>query len=159
MAVAGTLGARLYISNTPLVDIEAAADSIADFSGLTYDNEVGLIENVGEVGRVFDLATFQAVADGRMFKLKAGFNDGQMAMTVGQDLSDAGQAALRAYANSPDQNTYPVKITLNGADASFDTMYFGVKVMSFRTQLGAANTVIKAAVQLEVNTPLFIGAS
>jgi hypothetical protein len=159
MAAAGTLGARIYVSATPLTDIEGSADAIGDFSGLTYDSEVGLIESFGEFGRQFDLATFQAVKDGRTYKLKAGFNDGQLQLTVGQDLSDAGQAALKSYAQATDQNTYPFKITLVGAGASFDTIYFGAKVMSFRTQMGAANAVVKAMVTLEVNTPIFTGAS
>jgi hypothetical protein len=159
MAAAGTLGARLYVSNTALANIEAAADAIGDFSGLTYDNEVGLIENFGEFGRQFELASFQAVKDGRAYKLKAGFNDGQLQLTLGQDLSDAGQLALKTYAEASNQNTYPFKITLNGADANYDTIYFGAKVMSFRTQMGAANAVIKAMVSLEINTPIFTGAS
>lgn len=159
MAVAGTLGARLYISDTPLTDIEGSADAIGDFSGLTYDNEIGLIESVGEFGRVFDMVNFQAIKDGRMYKLKGGFNDGQMQMVVGQDLTDDGQAALKGFAEASDQNTYPIKITLTGADASFDTIYMGGKIMSFRTTLGAVNAVIKAAVTIEVNTPIFTGAS
>ena len=159
MAATGVLGARLYTSATPLTDVEAAADAIGDFQGLTIATEIGLIESVGEFGRSFDLATFQAVADGRTYKLKAGFNDGQLQLTVGADLSDAGQAALKSYADASNQNTYPFKMTIVGADASYDTIYFGAKVMSFRTQLGAANAVIKAMVMLEVNTPIYIGAS
>jgi hypothetical protein len=159
MAATGVLGSRLYTSATPLTDVEAAADAIADFQGLTIATEVGLIESVGELGRVFDTVTFQAVADGRAYKLKGGFNDGQLQLTVGQDLTDAGQAALKSYANASNQNTYPFKVTLVGADANFDTIYFGAKVMSFRTQMGAANAVVKAMVTLEINTTIFTGAS
>jgi hypothetical protein len=159
MAATGTLGARLYISATPLTNTAAAADAIGDFQGLTIDTEVGLIENFGELGRQFELAQFQAVADGRTHKLKAGFNDGQIQLTLGQDLSDAGQAALKSYAEASNQNTYPCKITLVGAHADYDTIYFGAVVMSYRTQMGAANAVVKAMVTLEVNTPIFTGAS
>lgn len=159
MAAAGTLGARLYISATPLVDIGDAVDAIGDFSGLTYDYEIGLIENVGEFGKLFDLVTFQAVADGRTYKAKGAYNEGALQLVVGQDITDAGQAALRAYALSSDQFTYPIKITLTGADASFDTIYFGAKIMSFRTQMGAVNSVIRASVMAEINTPVYIGAA
>jgi hypothetical protein len=159
MAVTGTLGARLYTSATPLTNVEAAADAITDFQGLTVATEIGLIESVGELGRVFDVVPFQAVADGRTYKLKGGFNDGQLTLTVGQDLTDAGQVALKSYAEASNQNTYPFKVVLVGADASYDTIHFGAKVMSFRTQLGAANAVIRATVVLEINTPIFTGAS
>lgn len=157
MAATGTLGARLFASATPLVDVNTAADAIADFQGLTIATEVGLIDNFGELGRVFDSVTFQAVADGRTYKLKGGYNEGNIQLTLGQDLSDAGQALLKSYGNATDQNTYPFKITIVGADASFDTLYFGAKVMSFRSQMGAANAVIRAMVTLEINTPIFTG--
>jgi hypothetical protein len=159
MAAAGTLGARLYASATYLVNIEGAADAISDFQGLTIATEVGLIESFGEFGRVFAPVNFQAVADGRMYKLKGGFDDGNIALTLGQDLSDGGQALLSSYGNASNQNTYPFKITLTGADASFDTIYFGAKVMSYRTQMGSVNNVVKAMVSLEINTPIFTGAS
>lgn len=159
MAATGTLGARLYTSATPLTDVEAAADAIGDFQGLTIATEIGLIENFGEFGRQFDAVTFQAVKDGRTYKLKGGYNEGNIQLTLGQDLSDSGQAALKAYAEATNQNTYPFKITLVGADASYDTIYFGAKVMSFRTQMGAANAVIKAMVTLEINTPIYTGAN
>lgn len=159
MAIAGTLGARLYTSATPLVDIDGSADAIDDFQGLTITTEIGLIESMGEFGKLFDLATFQAVGDGRMRKLKAGFNEGNLALVVGQDLTDAGQAALKSYANTLDQNTYPFKLTINGADASFDTVYFGAKVMSFRTTMGNVGQVVKANISLEITTAVFTGAS
>lgn len=159
MAAAGTLGARLYASATALVNIEAAADAIGDFTGLTIATEVGLIENFGEFGRVFAPVNFQAVSDGRMYKLKGGFDDGNIQLTVGQDISDAGQALLKSYGEASNQNTYPFKITLVGADANFDTIYFGAKVMSYRTQMGSVNSVIKALVTLDINTPIFTGAA
>lgn len=159
MAVAGTLGAHLYCNDTALADIQGSADAIGDFQGLTITTEVGLIENFGEFGKVFDLVTFQAVADGRMYKLKGGYNAGNIQFTLGQDLSDAGQLLLKTHADAADQSSYPFKITLTGADASYDTIYFGAKVMSYRTQMGAVNAVIRAMVSLEINTPIFIGAN
>ncbi len=121
--------------------------------------EVGLIESIGDFGKVFSLVTFQAVADGRMYKLKGGFDEGSLQMTVASDMTDAGQALLFAYGNAQDQNTYPFKITLVGVDASFDTVYFGGKVFSYRQVLGTVNNVIKATIDIQINTPVFIGAN
>lgn len=159
MAAFGALGAKLYTSATALVDIAGSADAIGDFTGLTIATEVGLIDNFGEYGRVYDPVTFQAVSDGRTYKLKGGYNDGSIALTMGQDLSDTGQALLKSYGEASNQNTYPFKITLVGAHANFDTIYFGALVMSFRSQMGAVNNVVKALVTLEINTTIFTGAS
>lgn len=159
MAVTGTLGARLYTSATPLSNIDGAADAIGDFQGLTIATECGLIENFGELGRQFETVTFVSVGEGRTRKLKGPYNDGQMQLTLGLDLSDAGQAALKSYADASNQNTYPFKITLVGADASYDTIYFGAIVTAFRTQMGAANAVVKAMLTLEINTTIFTGAN
>jgi hypothetical protein len=159
MAATGVLGARLYVGPTALVDIESAADAIADFTALTVATEVGLIENLGEFGKVFDKVTFQAIADGRTYKFKGGYDQGSMQLTVASDMTDAGQALLFAYGTAADQATYPFKITLVGVDASFDTYYFGGKVFSYRQQLGSVNTIIKATVSIEINTPIFIGAN
>jgi hypothetical protein len=158
MAATGVLGARLYTSATALTNVEGAADAIGDFQGLTIATEIGLIESLGDFGTVFEAVPFMDVATGRTYKLRGGSNHGQFQMTIGQDLTDAGQAALKSYVTS-DQNNYPFKITLVGADASYDTVYFGAKVMSFRTTLGAANAVVRATITLEINTPIFIGAS
>jgi hypothetical protein len=157
MAATGVLGARLYVSPTPLADIEASADALADFTALTIAVEVGLIENIGEFGKQFDLVTFQAVADGRTYKLKGGYNEGNLQLTVGSDLTDAGQLLLYQYGNAQDQNTYPFRIALVGTDPSWDSIYFGGKVFSYRQQLGSVNNVIRAQVNIEINTPIYIG--
>jgi hypothetical protein len=157
MPAAGTLGARLYFSNSALTDIESSADEITDFRSLTINIELGLIESFSELGKVFANVNFQAVGIGRQYKYKGGFNNGNIQLTVGQDLSDTGQGLLRNYANTSDQSTYPFKITLTGADENFDTIYFGAKVMGFRTQMGNVNSVIKGIISMEINTEIFIG--
>lgn len=159
MAATGVLGARLYVGDTALANIETAADAIADFTALTVATEIGLIENMGNFGKVFDKVTFMAIADGRTYKLKGGYDQGSMAITVGSDLTDAGQFLMYTYGNAADQNTYPFKIALVGVDASFDTVYFGGKVFSYQQQMGPANNVIKALINIEINTPIFIGAN
>ena len=154
----GTLGAKMYTNDTPLADIDASADAITDFQALTITTEVGLITNMGELGRVFTPVTYQTVAEGRMRKLKAGYDDGNIQLVLAQDLSDAGQALLKSHADASNQNTYPFKITLVGADANFDTMYFGALVLSARTQMGGLQ-VIQLMVTLDINTSIFVGAN
>ena len=155
----GVLGTRMFVGDVPLVNIESAADTIADFAALSVTFEVGQIESVGNFGKVFDLVSFQAVKDGRMYKYKGGYNGGTMAMVVAADLTDPGQKILSDAANRQDQDTLPFKILLNGADPLFDTIYFGGKVFSFEYQFGSVNNVVKANIRLEVNTDIFIGAA
>ncbi len=155
----GVIGARLYTSATPMVDIDAAADTIGDFQGLTIATEIGLIDNFGDIGRMFQTVNFEGISDGRTRKLKGMSNDGQFVMTFGQDLTDAGQAALKAYGEALNQNNYPFKMVWVGAPASFDTTYFAAKVMDFKTTMGGGNSVIKGTVTLELNCLPITGAS
>lgn len=155
MAGFGVLGTRLYIGDTALTNIEAAADALADFTVLTTAVEVGLIKSIGEFGKMFDLVTSQTIASGRTYKFKGGYNQGAVDITVDSDLSDAGQLMLYTFGNAQDQNTYPMKMTLNGAAAAYDTLYFGVKVFSYRLVTGTVNNVVQANVKLEINTDIF----
>jgi hypothetical protein len=155
-AVTGTLGATLYVAAIALVDVFAAADNISDFQSLSY-TQVGLVENLGQFGRKSELVTFVDISSARTLKIRGPYNDGQMQMTVGMDISDAGQSILFTAANTIDQLTYPFKIALVGTNAYFDTVYFGAKVFSFEVQAGAANSVLRALVSLEVNTQVYIG--
>ncbi len=160
MAATGTLGALLFVGTAPLVSIgtDQVPLLITAFQGLNY-TQVGTIENMGEFGRLFETVTFNSISSGRTLKLKGPYNDGQMQLGLGADLSDAGQILLEAYGLATDQNTYPFQIQIVGSDPSWAFVYFGVKVMSFRFNLGQANSVIRATVQSEVNTTVFFGSS
>ncbi len=153
MAATGTLGARLYITDAA---IAASVDTEAEFASQTWI-EVGLIESFGEFGKVFAPVNFQAVADGRMYKLKGGFDNGDIAFVVGQDLGDDGQAVLALAGQSSTQDNYGIKIELNDAETSLGgpTIFFmrGL-VMSYRTQMGSVNSVIKAASSVAVNSEI-----
>src|SRR5436190_17044984 len=98
MPAFGVLGSRLYVGDTPMPNIETGADEIADFAALSVSAECGLIESLGNVGKVFDLVTFQAIADGRTYKFKGGYNGGSLQMVVASDINDVGQALLEQHA-------------------------------------------------------------
>ncbi|BBK37688.1 hypothetical protein STAQ_27660 [Allostella sp. ATCC 35155] len=153
MSVNGTLGSKLLISTTPVAE---SVDSEAGYSALGW-TEVGLIDNFGEFGRQFDLVTFQPVKDGRTRKFKGGFNDGSTQFTMGQDLTDAGQAAMKAAADAATQDNYGFRIELNdppSLSGGPTTFFFRGLAMSFRTQMGAANSVVKATAMVEVNSDI-----
>lgn len=153
MAATGTLGSRVYVSSAT---VAATIDTVEEYTALSWI-EIGLIESVGEFGRVFDLATFQAIKEGRMYKLKAGFNDGALQLVVGEDLGDAGQVALKGFAEASNQNNYGFRVELNDAPTAGGgptTYFFRGLPMSFRTTMGAVNNVIKATANVEVNSDI-----
>ncbi len=160
MAATGTLGATLNVGTAPLISIgtDQVPLTVVAFQGLSY-TQVGTIENMGEFGRLFETVTFNSISSGRTLKLKGPYNDGQMQLGLGADLSDAGQILFNTYGQAADQNTYPIQIQLVGSDPSWAFVYFGAKIMSFRFNLGQANSVIRATVQAEVNTTVFFASS
>jgi len=147
MPMTGTLGAKLYTSATPMTNIDL--EVIEDIDSLEIDVEVGLIESFEEFGRVYEKIVFERISDGRAVKFKGGYDEGNFSFTMIQDLTDnQGQRLLKLYAEASDQNTYPFKIVLSGVDEEFEAIYFGAKIMSFRTLMGGVNNVIRAKVNL-----------
>jgi hypothetical protein len=159
MSATGTLGTKLYISSTPLANINAAADAITDFQMLTIDQEVAPLENLGEFSRQFEVVRFNAIGDGRTLKIKGPFDDGQLSLSAAFDLSEPGQLILFNACKTPNQDVYPFKMTFVGTDAYFAVCYFGGLPMSYRINAGAANSILRATINIEVDTEVFIGDS
>lgn len=149
----GTLGAKMFLSDGA---IASTVDTEREFTALTWI-EVGLIDNMGDFGRVFETVTFQELKDGRTYKLKGPYNDGAVQITVAQDLADDGQAALKDAADTASQDNYGFRIELGDASGSFGgptTAFFRGLPMSFRTSIGAANAVQRATANIEVNSDI-----
>lgn len=151
----GVLGTRLFVSNA---SIASTVDTEREFTAQSW-TEVGLIGNFSELGRVFETVTFQEVATGRTHKMKGGFNDGALSITIGQDLSDAGQDLLYDAANAANQDNWGFRIEFNDAPSSVGgptTYYFRGLPMSFRTVLGATNTALTATAMIEINSDILV---
>lgn len=155
----GVLGTRLFVGAAPLADIFASADQLTDFTSLSAGIEVGQIESMGNIGKKFTLVTFMAIADGRTIKLKGGFDPGSLPLVVASDTTDAGQLLLETYANAATQSNYPFMIEMNGNDPTNQDMHFGALVSSFERVISSVNNVLKANVQIDVNTPIFLGST
>jgi len=153
MAVNGTLGSKLFITDAA---IASTIDSEAEFSAQSW-TEVGLVESFGDFGRQFEMANFVAVADGRTYKFKASYNEGAFDFALGQDLSDSGQAIMKTAAELTDQSNYGFRIEFNDAPSTVGgptTVFFRGLAMSFRTSMGAVNSIVKANARVEVNSPI-----
>lgn len=81
-------GAKLYIGTTA---VTASTDSFVEIA------EVG---ELPEFGREYDVITWKPVSDRAARKFKGGYNDGDVQIMLGKDLSNAGQLALSVAADS-----------------------------------------------------------
>lgn len=81
--VATASGAKLYIGTTAAL---AATDTFV---------EVAQIATLPEFGREYDLITFKPVSSRAAKKLKGNYNDGDVTISLGKDLTNAGQLALQ----------------------------------------------------------------
>ena len=150
MSIFASSGAKLYIgsqnSNADTVLGDYQADSFA---------EVGEVENLGDFGDESSEVTFASLSDGRMRKLKGVRDAGTMAVVVGDDMTDGGQAAMEAAEATP--LDYAFKIVLNNAITVGGTgseHYFIGKVMSKRRTVGSANDVTKRNFAVGINSAI-----
>lgn len=129
------VGTRLYVSTTE--------------SG-TY-TEVGEITDLGEYGRTYDIIKHQAIATGKTFKFTGAYDEGQLALQLGQDLKDAGQAIL--LANQGEAVYFQIQFddaaATSGATGTIDD-FLGV-ITSFKTKVGGPTSIIGASCNIEIS--------
>lgn len=129
-------------------DTAGIAAAILALKALTYV-EVGEVEDAGELGDEASTADFTALANRRKRKVKGTFDAGSQSITLGEDPSDAGQAAVKAALRS-DSN---FAVQMDYGDGSSD--YYLVQVLSFRKQIGTAESIRKASVNLAINSAIY----
>lgn len=151
MGIDTAAGAKLYIG-----DVAAASvNTEAEYEALNFI-EVAEIEDLGEFGDEVGVTQFTALNDGRVRKFKTSYDAGNCALVVGYDPHDNGQDALKdALATKFD---YGFKVVLNnGADGSPSrptTWYFRAKVTSFRNIVGNVENIVRANVNLAINSAI-----
>lgn len=152
MAVNTAAGSRLFIGPVPA----ATVDSASEFAALTPYVEVGEIEDLGEFGDEAGNATFTALADRRVRKLKTSFDAGTMSVICGSDPADLGQIAMRS-ALASDLN-YSFKVVLSDEITSGGTpttLYFKGLVMSKRRNVGNVENVVKQSFTVGINSDMY----
>lgn len=148
-----TSGAKFYIGASVT---SAQADTLAEFTAMTGWTEVGLIEDLGEVGDESSSVTGAAIGDGRIRKAKGARDAGTMAIVCFHDPIDAGQLAM--IAAEATNNNYAFKIVLpdSPSGAYTDTIqYFRGLVMSKRLRLGTNDNIMRRMFNLGVNSEVF----
>lgn len=150
MAVQTAAGSKLFIGPA-----NETADDAGAYSILAYV-EVGEIEELGEFGDTVNEINFTPLGNRRVGKFKGSFNAGTINLTVGRDPADPGQDDLRdALASDSD---YAFMVTLNdagiGSPSSPTTMYFRGKVMSYTTNIGNAENIVRSTVAIGINSAI-----
>lgn len=150
MAVQTSAGAKFYLGPA-----NETADEQAEFEALSY-TLVGEIEDIGEFGDRVNPVNFTALGDSRVRKFKGSRDAGNITMTVGFDPSDAGQSAIET-ALAADGN-YAVRISLGdtgtGSPSNPTTFYFLGKVMSYTTNIGSADNVVRSTVEVAIDSAI-----
>jgi hypothetical protein len=140
MSVNTSAGSILRVSTgTP------ATFDVAGYAALTYVI-VGEVTDLGEFGREYNLVTHNPIATRGTQKFKGSFNEGQMAIQLGLDTDDSGQALMKAASLIDGNRSFSVT-TQNG-----DIYYFQAKVMSWKVGVGNVDQITSANSVLELTT-------
>src|ERR1044072_4712691 len=138
-------GATLYIGTSAIpanIDDLTDMQALAEFQADSYI-EVGEIEDLGDFGDESEAITFTALKNSRTRKFKGPRDAGTMAIVVGDDPTDDGQAAMVAAEAQPLDYNFKVvlndKLTLGGTPSE---SYFYGKVMSKRKNVGNVSNVV-----------------
>lgn len=138
--VESLLGATLAISAT----LPETYDQVGYESTDIVYTPVGEIETYGSHGMTAAITEHTPVDTGVVAKVKGSKNYGNMALTIGDLPSDAGQVILKAASESA--NHYSVMITYPDGVKH----YLDVLVSKFEFQDGAVNDVKKIGVDLAI---------
>lgn len=136
----------VFTSAGTTLGLSAAAPTTYDDEGyeaLTF-TEIGEISDLGEIpSRIYELVTWQPIAERGMRKAKGGYQIGSQTLTVGIDPEDAGQTMVDSATNS--DTVYSVEI----AHPQLGTIYARALVMGGPKNYGDVNSIATRQVTLE----------
>jgi hypothetical protein len=144
-------GAQFFISS---LAITQTVDTVAEYEALTWV-EIGLLEDLGELGDVSTEVTGAAIGDGRIRKAKGARNAGTMATIAFHDPFDVGQNAV--IAAEATNNNFGFKLILpdSPTDVGSNTIqYFRGLVMSKGMRLGTNDNIMRRIFNIGVNSPV-----
>lgn len=130
-------GSKLYICTT---NAPPATFDYAGFSAQTYV-EIKELSNIGVIGEVASLITFEPVGDPYQYKFKGNYNTGQLALQGAYAPSDAGQAKL--FVALQDPVAYSFKLEIGGGVTGVPkaTLFVQGQVMSAPINVGSVNQI------------------
>lgn len=140
MSIQTSAGAKISAS----VALPATFDA-AGYAALTY-TEIGSVESIGAFGREYALVEFNPLGERGTKKFKGSFNEGQLALTLALDNTNAGQDLLRANVNADGALSF--KVALKDGTV----YYFIALVMNNPIEIGSVDQITMTNVNLEITT-------
>jgi hypothetical protein len=145
-------GSQLFIGPA----VTSIYDTLLEFQAITAWTEVGLIENMGELGDESAAVTGAAIGDARIRKAKGARDAGTMAVVCFHDPTDSGQAAVEAAEQTDDNYAFKLIIPDGPTGYSNTTKYFRGLVMSRRQNVGTNDNIIRNTYNIGINSALVI---
>lgn len=147
MTVATTSGTQMAIAvgKPPTIDQAGFEDA-----SLTYVN-VAEITDLGEIGGEFQATTYDPIGNRITQTLKGQYSPNSQALSLGQDLTDAGQVILKTavtVGSATVDTQHSVRHTLKDGTIVY---YYGLP-MSYSMGFGDANQVTMATTAIAANS-------
>jgi hypothetical protein len=136
--LSGVLGSEFFIGTTA---VNAQTDSYV---------RIGILTQVSEFGRSYEVVTFTNLVSRNAKKFKKGRDDGGLTLDVLRTKTDAGQEAAKVALDQDDD--YNFKFVLDDANATPTTVYFKAMVVSYPRKFGGPNDVVGGRFVLAVAT-------
>lgn len=148
MTVHTSSGSSIYIGTT----VGDNSNDQTDYEGDSYVL-IGEVVNIGEFGRTYAPITHSSLENRNVQKFKGQRDDGTIALIIGSDSSNSGQAAMLTALD--DDRSYNFKIIENDditSPATGTTTYCRAQVMSWRKTIGDATNVVQRRADLNIQS-------
>lgn len=140
MTVFSSAGSTIAISTAKPATFDGTG-----YAALTF-TAIGEVTDLGEFGREYNLITHNPIGNRGTVKKKGSFNEGSITLQLALDTDDAGQILAKTASTSDADHSFVIT-TQNG-----DKYYFQAQVMSFKTSIGAVDSITSASIMLEITT-------
>ena len=112
-------------------------------------SELGEVVDGGSFGRVYNVVNHNPLGDRRTVKRKGSYNDGSINLQLAISEDDDGQDMAEEALDSDD--SYAIKCVLQTGTA----YYFSAQVTSFTVNIGTADSIAGANINLEIDDDIY----
>lgn len=154
--VSTAAGVAFAIGTTATIDESSSAAAITDFQNDTF-KKVGEVESVPSFGDTINPVNFTALADQRVRKFKGSRDAGTIDIPVAFQVTNQGQADMKAALEDKTQDDYNFRVTFSDATGggTNTVVYFRGKVMSRNIEAGSVDNIVRATYQIGINSPIY----
>lgn len=118
-----------------------ATHDLVGFSALSYTDIAEIVDG-GSAGKTFNKVDHSPLGEREVLSIKGSFTQGTRSLSLGRDISDAGQALLLQGLES--DNAYAFRVTYQNGDVSF----FTATIDSYTDDIGTIDSIVGSTVSL-----------